>query len=368
MFGEVPAYRLTSPVRPARRSMGGVANDPFRFHPSRAASALRRLPGGVGGFRDARVFSTAGAGPGRRAFRGTPDFLSHDTDRRALDLLPGGRSEGRADDSPAARRSRLRRGCSSRSSRGLSDRYHLVAPDYPGFGHSDWPDPKKFAYTFDHYAEIMNHFTEALGLSRYTLYMQDYGGPVGFRMALAHPDRIEALIVQDAVAHNEGLGANWKTRRAFWADRAANETALRANLLSLRDDADAPCRERSQRGALRPGSLDRRIRVSQPARPGRHPERPLLRLPHERRGVPQVAGLDAREAAAASRPSGASTTCPSSSRSRRPIAATCRRPRSTFSTRAISRSTRRRTRSRRSSAASWSRDAVAPPAAGRGPD
>ena len=66
----------------------------------------------------------------------------------------------------------------------LSDRYHLVAPDYPGFGHSDWPDPKKFAYTFDHYAEIMNHFTEALGLSRYTLYMQDYGGPVGFRMAL----------------------------------------------------------------------------------------------------------------------------------------------------------------------------------------
>src|ERR1700676_1942209 len=115
----------------------------------------------------------------------------------------------------------------------LSDRYHLVAPDYPGFGHSDWPDPKKFAYTFDHIAEIMNHFTEALGLSRYTLYMQDYGGPVGFRMALAHPDRIEALIVQNAVAHNEGLGAIWKTRRAFWADRAVNESALRANLLSL---------------------------------------------------------------------------------------------------------------------------------------
>jgi pimeloyl-ACP methyl ester carboxylesterase len=115
----------------------------------------------------------------------------------------------------------------------LSDRYHLIAPDYPGFGHSDWPDPKAFAYTFDHYAEVMNHFTEALGLSRYTLYMQDYGGPVGFRMILAHPERAEALIVQDAVAHNEGLGVNWKTRRAFWADRAANETALRTNLLSL---------------------------------------------------------------------------------------------------------------------------------------
>lgn len=116
---------------------------------------------------------------------------------------------------------------------GMSERYHLVAPDYPGFGHSDWPDPKTFAYTFDHYAEIMNHFTEALGLSSYTLYMQDYGGPVGFRMILAHPQRVEALIVQDAVAHNEGLGVNWKTRRAFWADRASNESALREDLFSL---------------------------------------------------------------------------------------------------------------------------------------
>jgi pimeloyl-ACP methyl ester carboxylesterase len=117
--------------------------------------------------------------------------------------------------------------------RRLSDRYHLIAPDYPGFGHSDWPDPKNFVYTFDHIAETMNHFTEALGLSRYTLYMQDYGVPVGFRMILAHPERVEALIVQDGVAHNEGLGANWKTRRAFWADRPPNEEALRTNLLSL---------------------------------------------------------------------------------------------------------------------------------------
>src|SRR6478672_12735653 len=114
----------------------------------------------------------------------------------------------------------------------LSDRYHLIAPDYPGFGHSDWPDPKKFTYTFDHCAEMMKHFTEALGLARYTLYMQDYGGPVGFRMALAEPDRIEALMVQNAVAHNEGLGALWKPRRAFWADRAAHEDTLRASLLS----------------------------------------------------------------------------------------------------------------------------------------
>jgi pimeloyl-ACP methyl ester carboxylesterase len=115
----------------------------------------------------------------------------------------------------------------------LADHYHLVAPDYPGFGHSDWPDPKEFAYTFDHIAQVMNGFTKALGLSHYTLYMQDYGGPVGFRMALAHPERLQGLIVQDAVAHNEGLGANWATRRLFWADRPSHEEALRKNLLSL---------------------------------------------------------------------------------------------------------------------------------------
>ena len=115
----------------------------------------------------------------------------------------------------------------------LADHYHLVAPDYPGFGHSDWPDPKQFDYTFNHIASVMDGFTQALGLSRYTLYMQDYGGPVGFRMILAHPERAQALIVQDAVAHNEGLGANWATRRAFWADRSAYEDALRTNLLSL---------------------------------------------------------------------------------------------------------------------------------------
>lgn len=115
----------------------------------------------------------------------------------------------------------------------LADHYHLIAPDYPGFGHSDWPDPKQFPYTFDHIAQLMSGFTQTLGLSHYTLYMQDYGGPVGFRMALAHPERLRGLIVQDAVAHNEGLGANWATRRAFWADRSAHEEALRNNLLSL---------------------------------------------------------------------------------------------------------------------------------------
>jgi pimeloyl-ACP methyl ester carboxylesterase len=115
----------------------------------------------------------------------------------------------------------------------LADSFHMIAPDYPGFGHSDAPPANEYQYTFDNIAMVMDHFTQALNLNKYTLYMQDYGGPVGFRMVLAHPERIEALIVQDAVAHNEGLGENWKARRAFWADRAKNETALRTNLLSM---------------------------------------------------------------------------------------------------------------------------------------
>ena len=115
----------------------------------------------------------------------------------------------------------------------LADRYHLVAPDYPGFGHSDAPEPAAFAYTFDHLAAVMDRFTQALGLTRYVLFVQDYGGPVGFRLALAHPERVLALVVQNAVAHEAGLGPLWDARRAYWADRKTNEANLRANFLSL---------------------------------------------------------------------------------------------------------------------------------------
>lgn len=115
----------------------------------------------------------------------------------------------------------------------LADRYHLIAPDYPGFGHSDAPDAKTFSYTFDRLAQVMVGFTEALKLDRYSLLVQDYGGPVGMRMALAHPDRLQALIVQNAVSHEDGLGPLWEKRREFWADRAANEADLRKTFLSL---------------------------------------------------------------------------------------------------------------------------------------
>ncbi len=115
----------------------------------------------------------------------------------------------------------------------LADRYHLIAPDYPGFGHSDAPDPAKFAYTFDHLAELVGGLTDALGLKNYALYMQDYGGPVGFRLALAHPERVRALLIQNAVAHEEGLGPLWEQRRRYWADRNSEADKLKANFTSL---------------------------------------------------------------------------------------------------------------------------------------
>src|SRR5258705_3368653 len=87
----------------------------------------------------------------------------------------------------------------------LGAKYHLIAPDYPGFGHSSWPSPKEFAYTFDNLARTMGDFADALKLSRYTLFLHDYGGPVGLRMAVAHPGKVHAIIIQNAVSHEAGL-------------------------------------------------------------------------------------------------------------------------------------------------------------------
>ncbi|WP_010219886.1 alpha/beta fold hydrolase [Sphingomonas sp. PAMC 26621] len=115
----------------------------------------------------------------------------------------------------------------------LADRYHLVAPDYPGFGQSDAPPDSQFRYTFDQLAQVVDHFTQAVGLKTYALYQQDYGGPVGMRLAIAHPERVRAIIVQNAVAHEAGLGAGWELRRAFWRDRAANEAKVIAPFVSL---------------------------------------------------------------------------------------------------------------------------------------
>ncbi len=102
----------------------------------------------------------------------------------------------------------------------LSGRYRLIAPDYPGFGHSDAPPPGQYIYTFDRLAATTDAFLKQLKIDRYTLFLQDYGGPVGFRIAMKNPDKVQAIIVQNANAYSEGLGAKWTAIADYWADRA----------------------------------------------------------------------------------------------------------------------------------------------------
>ena len=113
----------------------------------------------------------------------------------------------------------------------LADRYHLIAPDYPGFGQSPAPDRQAFHYTFSAYAKLVDGLTARLGIRRYALYVQDYGAPVGFRLALAHPERVTALVIQNGNAYEEGFSPFWNPIRAYWADPSPEKrNALRAGL------------------------------------------------------------------------------------------------------------------------------------------
>lgn len=115
----------------------------------------------------------------------------------------------------------------------LADKYRVVAPDLPGFGFSDAPDHKRFSYTFDHLAEVIENFTDATGLTRFALYVFDYGAPVGFRLAMSRPERVAALISQNGNAYEEGLSDGWNPIRAYWRDRSeTNRSALREFLKS----------------------------------------------------------------------------------------------------------------------------------------
>lgn len=113
----------------------------------------------------------------------------------------------------------------------LADRYHVIAPDYPGFGRSPAPDRRMFHYTFAVYAKLVDGIVTKLGVERYALYVQDYGAPIGYRLALAHPERVTALVIQNGNAYEEGLSAFWTPIRAYWADPSdAKRQALRAGL------------------------------------------------------------------------------------------------------------------------------------------
>jgi pimeloyl-ACP methyl ester carboxylesterase len=114
----------------------------------------------------------------------------------------------------------------------LAGRYRVVAPDLPGFGFSDAPDRKQFPYTFAHLAEVMARFTETVGLERFAIYVFDYGAPVGLRLAMAHPERISAIISQNGNAYEEGLSAGWNPIQKYWKEPSAeNRAALREFLM-----------------------------------------------------------------------------------------------------------------------------------------
>ena len=106
----------------------------------------------------------------------------------------------------------------------LADEYHVVAPDYPGFGHSSMPSRDQFSYTFDNLAKVIDEFTEKVGLSKYALYVQDYGAPVGYRLAAKHPERVTAIVVQNGNAYDEGLdNPFWEPIKAYWREPTSRE-------------------------------------------------------------------------------------------------------------------------------------------------
>ena len=114
----------------------------------------------------------------------------------------------------------------------LADRYHVIAPDYPGFGESDAPDHKQFTYSFGHYADMVDALMGRIGADRYTMYVMDYGAPVGYRLALKHPERVSGLIVQNGNAYDEGLGAFWDPIKAYWKSGSAKDREAQSWLVT----------------------------------------------------------------------------------------------------------------------------------------
>ena len=208
----------------------------------------------------------------------------------------------------------------------LADRFHLIAPDYPGFGQSEAPTTSRYRYTFDHLAETTNRLLEQLGIDRYVLFMQDYGGPVGFRIALAHLERVQAIIVQNANAYEEGLGPKWAGIAKYWTDRTGHPEQLDA-FVSLEG-----ARQRHLGNTPNPERYNPRVSCSTTISPTLPPI-PAGRLGCVSTGRPRWLSGDA-------------TILPLSSRALSATRATCRPPSSTSLMLATSRLTSRPTQSR----------------------
>ncbi|MEM8778014.1 MAG: alpha/beta hydrolase [Cyanobacteria bacterium P01_G01_bin.49] len=115
----------------------------------------------------------------------------------------------------------------------LSYKYRLIAPDYPGFGNSSMPSMDAFDYSFDRLAEVMEKFIQALNLKQYSLYLMDYGAPIGFRLATAHPERVQALLVQNGNAYEEGLREFWTPIKAYWQDKTTENADKLREFLTI---------------------------------------------------------------------------------------------------------------------------------------
>jgi pimeloyl-ACP methyl ester carboxylesterase len=153
----------------------------------------------------------------------------------------------------------------------LADRFHIVAPDLPGFGKSAMPPRDEFEYTFEHIAAVISRLTEVLGLGRFALYVFDYGAPVGFRVAARHPERVTAIVSQNGNAYEEGLSDAWNPVQVYWKEpSAANREAIRI-AGGTRDDRLAVHARRSGPGAGQPGRLRAGQLLPHPSRRGRDP-------------------------------------------------------------------------------------------------
>lgn len=173
----------------------------------------------------------------------------------------------------------------------LASRYHVIAPDYPGFGQSAAPDHKEFAYTFAHYADLMDGLLGKLGVKSYAMYVMDYGAPVGYRLALKHPERVSALIIQNGNAYEEGLKKFWDPIKAYWADGSPAHRKALEFLMKPETTRFQYTDGMSDISRIDPDNYAARPDPAGSAREHGYPARSLLRLRIERAALYQISGL-----------------------------------------------------------------------------